>query len=142
MSGTSGSDPRPCVDSSIAVAGFGAWHEHHEIAREAIARASSISAHAALETYAVLTRLPDPFRAEPSLVAEYLDRNFPNECLTLPASEQSRLPGAMADAGVSGGAVYDGVVAITAKCAEVTLLSLDRRAARTYERLGVEHNLL
>lgn len=54
------------LDSSVVIAGFGTWHEHHERAVEVLRRTPRLPAHAALEAYSVLTRLPDPFRAEPA----------------------------------------------------------------------------
>jgi predicted nucleic acid-binding protein len=39
---------------------------------------------------------------------------------------------------ISGGAVYDAIVALTAAHHGRTLLSCDRRAARTYDRLGID----
>ncbi|MEZ4595671.1 MAG: hypothetical protein R3C32_01885 [Chloroflexota bacterium] len=43
----------------------------------------------------------------------------------------------LADRGVTGGAAYDGAIALAVKAAGRTLLTLDRRAQATYERLGV-----
>jgi predicted nucleic acid-binding protein len=130
-----------CVDSSVAIAAFGDWHELHSAALDALASSPALVAHAGLEAYSVLTRLPQPFRAPASTVAEYLARNFAGKRLALPAGAQRALPETMALAGVHGGAVYDGLVGLTAKAAGAELLSLDRRAAETYERLGVEYRL-
>jgi predicted nucleic acid-binding protein len=43
---------------------------------------------------------------------------------------------------VSGGATSDGLIALTALEHDLELLSLDRRAARTYRALGVRFQLL
>jgi predicted nucleic acid-binding protein len=134
--------PVPCADSSIAIAAFGRWHEHHRQAVEAVAREPRLVAHAGVEAYSVLTRLPDPFRADPRLTIEYLAKNFPAPRLTLDEESQAKAPEVMQAAGVTGGAVYDGLVALTADRAGATLLSLDRRAARTYDRLAVDYELL
>lgn len=131
-----------CVDSSVAIAAFGEWHELHGSAVEALAESPALVAHAALEAYSVLTRLPDPFRAPAATVVEYLAENFTGPRLALPAAEQRRLPELMQRAGVHGGAVYDGLVALTAAAAGANLISLDARAAQTYERLGVKHHLV
>ena len=40
--------------------------------------------------------------------------------------------------GVVGGAFSDGLIAITARSHTATLVSLDERAMRAYERLGVD----
>jgi hypothetical protein len=75
-----------CVDSSVAIAAFGEWHELHEPAVEALAGSPALVAHAALEAYSVLTRLPEPFRAPASTVAGYLAANFASGRLALPAA--------------------------------------------------------
>jgi predicted nucleic acid-binding protein len=136
------SSRRPsCIDSSIAIAAFGEWHELHESAVEALASSPALIAHAALEAYSVLTRLPEPFRVPARTAIEYLAENFPPRRLALPAAEQRALPETMERAGVRGGSVYDGLVGLTAKAAGAQLLSLDTRAAQTYDRLGVEYRL-
>lgn len=73
------------------------------------------------------------------LVVEMLDDWFPTagSRLTLPHSVQSRAVNELADAGVEGGAVYDGLIALTAREASLELVSLDGRAQTTYRRLGV-----
>jgi predicted nucleic acid-binding protein len=131
-----------CIDSSIAIAAFGEWHELHPAAADALASSPALVAHAGLETYSVLTRLPQPFRASAATVAEYLTRNFSGKRLALPPAAQRDLPETMARAGVRGGAVYDGLVGLTAKAAGALLLSLDSRAAETYERLNVDYHLV
>jgi hypothetical protein len=131
-----------CVDSSVAIAAFGEWHELHAAAVEALASSPALVAHAALEAYSVLTRLPEPFRAPAPTVVEYLAGNFPAGRLALPVAEQRALPETMARAGLRGGSVYDGLVGLTAKAAGAVLLSLDTRAAGTYERLGIPYRLV
>jgi predicted nucleic acid-binding protein len=44
--------------------------------------------------------------------------------------------------GVSGGAVYDALIALTAAEHEAELLSLDGRAEATYRRCGANYRLL
>lgn len=44
--------------------------------------------------------------------------------------------------GIAGGAIYDALVAFTAREAGATLVSMDRRAAYTYRAVAVEHRLL
>ena len=131
-----------CIDSSVAIAAFGEWHELHGAAVEALASSPALVAHAALEAYSVLTRLPEPFRAPAPTVVEYLAENFPADRLALAVSEQRSLPETMERAGLRGGSVYDGLVGLTAKAAGAQLLSLDTRAASTYERLGVPYRLV
>lgn len=130
------------VDSSVVVASFGAWHEHHRPAREVLALEPALPAHAGLEAYSVLTRLPAPFRAEPRIVAQFLGRNFPSARLVLRAGEQATLPRRLAELGISGGAVYDALIAFTAYAAKAELLTLDRRASATYELCGAPARML
>jgi len=49
-----------------------------------------------------------------------------------------RLPRILSSRGISGGAVYDALVALAAHGASVPLLTRDRRALSTYAILGGE----
>ena len=125
-------------DSSVVIAAFAGWNEHHEAAIEALGDARDLVAHVELESYAVLTRLPEPFRAEPVLVAEYLHEDYPGKRMVLPEPARRDLVARLAGLSIAGGAVYDAMVAATAAHHGYRLLSCDRRATATYERLGVE----
>lgn len=125
------------VDSSVAIAGFAAWHEQHPLAVKALAQRPRLVAHAALETYSVLTRLPPPHRAQPGIVARFVQGRFPDEFLSLPAERSQELLPRLARDQILGGQVYDALIAITAAEYGATLLSLDRRAAVVYEAVGV-----
>jgi hypothetical protein len=48
----------------------------------------------------------------------------------------------LADAGVFGGASYDGLVGLETRAHGHVLISLDRRAQETYRRLGVAFRAL
>jgi predicted nucleic acid-binding protein len=120
------------------VAAFSSWNRHHEAAIEALGDARDLVAHAELETYSVLTRLPEPLRMEPKLVAQYLREDYPGKRMVLPESERSALIERFARLSIAGGAVYDGMVAATAAHHGYRLLSCDRRAAVIYDRLGIE----
>ena len=124
-------------DSSVVIAAFASWNEHHEAAVEALGDARDLVAHAEIESYSVLTRLPEPLRAEPELVAEHLSGDYPGRRMVLPESERRALVARLARLSIAGGAVYDALVAATAAHHGYRLLSCDRRAAATYERLGV-----
>ena len=65
------------VDSSVVIAAFATWHEHHGIA-EATASRPRLIAHAAIESYSVLTRLPPPHRAHPSIAHTFITERFTN----------------------------------------------------------------
>ena len=130
------------VDSSIVVAGFASWHEAHVPARAALARQPRLPAHVALEVYSVLTRLPPPHRFAPRLVAELLTAHFPEAPLTLPGRQQTALIEIALEAEVTGGAIYDALVAATAKHAGDTLLTRDKRARTIYEAVGVDFDFV
>lgn len=125
------------VDTSVAVAALAGWHVAHEPARRAAAGAG-IPAHARLETYSVLTRMPSPHRFAPSVAAELLRHWFPPAEILVPPPKLSRtMVERCLDAGVDGGAVYDALVGLTVAGRGRILLTRDERAARTYRRLGV-----
>jgi predicted nucleic acid-binding protein len=127
-------------DSSVVVAAFASWNRHHEAAIDALVEngIGDLVAQAELESYSVLTRLPEPFRAEPALVAEYLHADYPGRRMVLPERERRYLVRRLASRSIAGGAVYDGIVAATAAHHGHGLLSCDRRAAFSYNRLDVE----
>lgn len=130
------------IDTSVVVALFATWHEAHESAREAVPREVHLPAHVLLEGYSVLTRLPPPHRAPADVVVAFLRARFEAKLLTLPGSGHRSLLRSSLDHGISGGSVYDALIAATAKHAEATLLTRDRRAASTYEAVGVAFRML
>ncbi|MEQ6899463.1 PIN domain-containing protein [Microbacterium sp. KR10-403] len=131
----------PSCDTSVLVAALVSWHESHDAAREAVADVRVVPAHVLLETYSVLTRLPAARRVAPVVAAAAL-ASLPWRPLSLSATDQSQLITELAAADVSGGASYDALIAATARRHGLTLLSLDRRAHRTYDALGVDHRLV
>jgi len=122
------------VDSSVVVAACASWHETHDLARRAIDRGPRLVAHGALEAFSVLTRLPVPHRVPGDLVVAFLEDRFRDEPLALSAAAFRRLVGDLYQRGIAGGAVYDGLVALSAAAHGATLLTLDRRAEATYRR--------
>lgn len=124
------------ADTSVLVAAFASWHEGHESAREALRPGTRLLAHVAVETYAVLTRLPSPHRAEGSVVAEFLRTRFTEPPVGLEAAEYLRLVEQAPHREIVGGAVYDAVIGTTAAATGHTLLTRDRRATRTYQAVG------
>jgi predicted nucleic acid-binding protein len=130
-------------DTSVLVAGFATWHEGHQSAIRALNRGVHLVAHATVETYSVLTRLPPPHRVAPAAVHAYLADIASSEVyLTLDALAHRGLIDRLAERNVTGGATYDALVALTATAAGATLLTRDVRAIRTYDRLRVEYELL
>jgi predicted nucleic acid-binding protein len=125
------------VDSSVVVAAFASWHEHHVIAQKARASRPRLVAHAAVESYSVLTRLPPPHRAQPSIVHTFITERFTDPFLTLSETGYQELLATVAASHLLGGPTYDALVAFTAAEHQATLMSLDQRAAATYEAIGV-----
>ncbi len=124
------------LDSSCMIAAVCAWHEEHATARAGIERRLdggeklAIAAHALVETYAVLTRLPAPHRLAPSDAWTLVKTNFVDNAkvVTLSGSAHIKLLGRLAKAGVGGGRSYDAVIAACARQARVgTLLTFNPR---------------
>jgi predicted nucleic acid-binding protein len=124
------------VDTSVVVAAFASWHEHHAVARKAMAGGPRLIAHAAVESYSVLTRLPPPHRAQPSIVHTFLTERFSEPLLTLSETGYQELLATVAANQILGGPTYDALIAFTAAEHDATLISLDRRAIATYEAIG------
>ena len=131
------------VDSSVVIAAFATWHEDHAIARKAMASRPRLVAHAAVESYSVLTRLPPPHRAHPSIVHAFITERFTEPFLTLSETGYQELLVTVAAGRILGGPAYDALIAFTAAEHRASLLSLDQRAIATYETVGatVEHLL-
>jgi hypothetical protein len=65
-----------------------------------------------------------------------IEANFPASVFLTP-SQSARALATLAEAGIAGGAVYDGLVALAAAASGIVLLSCDRRALSTYTALSV-----
>jgi len=97
----------------------------------------ALPAHAILEAYAVLTRLPGGLAVPAPIAARVLGERFPDPPLRLGGVERRELLGRLGAASVFGGASYDGLVGLEASAHAETLLTLDGRAEKVYARLGV-----
>jgi predicted nucleic acid-binding protein len=126
------------VDTSVAVAAFASWHEHHDAALRTVDRGARLVGHCAVETYSVLTRLPPPHRAAAKIVPDWLADRFPKPPLVFSAAEHRRFVATLPERGVLGGAAYDALVAETVRARGATIATLDRRALGVYERYGIE----
>ena len=104
------------------IAAVCAWHEHHAAAVAAIERRLNrgdrlvIAAHALVETYAVLTRLPSPHRLGPIDAWTLVKTNFVEHAAltTLSGAAHVALLSRLAAAGRGGGRTYDALIAATA----------------------------
>ncbi|MBA3808317.1 MAG: PIN domain-containing protein [Solirubrobacterales bacterium] len=124
-------------DSSVLVAALASHHDGHSRAVDALGDASGLIVHAAFETCSVLSRLPEGLRLEAATVLGALDRDFPQPWLALDQDGQRACLRRAVDAGLRGGALYDALIAATARQHDATLLSADRRAREAYEAIGV-----
>lgn len=112
------------------VAAVCSWHERHavvaaEIERRLAARARlAIPAHALIEAYAVLTRLPAPHRIAPADAWALLSANFvePATVVALEGPQHAALLARLAAAGTGGGRTYDALIATQAETAGADVL--------------------
>ncbi len=121
------------------VAGLAAWHERHEEAAAALANVRVLPEHVMVEAYSVVTRLPGGLAVPAADAARTLEARFGAAPLRLTTQNRRRILSTLAEVGVHGGAVYDGLVALEAHAHGLTLLTLDERARHTYARLGISY---
>jgi predicted nucleic acid-binding protein len=134
---------RTAPDSSVLIAGFDRLHPFCSEARAALAGvrdAGVLVAHTVAETFAVLTG--GRYSADPEGVLDYLRQFDAAPIAGIPPHGYETALAELARARVEGGATYDALVALGAREAGATLASLDRRAAETYRRCGVDFRLL
>jgi predicted nucleic acid-binding protein len=118
------------LDSSSMVAAVCSWHERHavvaaEIERRLDARGRlAIPAHALIEAYAVLTRLPAPHRLAPADAWALLDANFvePAVVVAIEGPAHAALLARLAAAGTGGGRTYDALIAEQAAMVRAAVL--------------------
>jgi predicted nucleic acid-binding protein len=127
------------VDSSCLVAAACSWHEHHEATLGAMGASAGqhlvVPAHALIEAYAVLTRLPPPHRLAPSDAFAVLEGSWRSAAVHAIDSETHwRTLQSLAAAEVAGGAAYDALIAAAAKAAGASVILSWNRAH--FERLG------
>lgn len=134
--------PVTLVDTSAAVAFVVSDHSAHSATWETLVnRRLGMAGHAWFETFSVLTRLPGSSRRDVAAVTELMATNFP-ESRFLDEQATAALTIKLATSGISGGAVYDALVAAAASYHRLPLVSRDRRARHTYRSLGVDLEFL
>ena len=136
-------DTEPCLlDTSAALAFVQPSHAGHATTYAAlVGRPKGMSGHAAFETFSVLTRLPPPDRLTPQAARRLIEVNFPHTRF-LSVKGSAALVHQLSASGISGGAVYDALVAAAAAEHGMRPVSRDARAARTYRAMGVDLELL
>lgn len=117
-------------DTNLVVAACLEDHEHHERAFQLLERVLAkkdtgyISAHALVEAYSVMTRLPKPLRVAPSLAARLLQQNFhfPFHLVVPSASDYTTFLDEAGQKGWVGGLIYDALHVLCAVQADVDWL--------------------
>jgi toxin FitB len=126
------------VDTSVAVPLLVRSHQDHAaVVRWWGGQDIALSGHALAETYSVLTRLPGDARLAPADAARLLTARF-SPPLVMRGSGARKLPDTLSRLGITGGAVYDALVALAAKEHGMALATRDARARGTYDAVGVE----
>jgi predicted nucleic acid-binding protein len=134
--------PITLLDTSAAIPFVVADHSAHHDTWDALSeRRLGMAGHAWFETFSVLTRMPGASRRDAVAVSNLMSSNF-SDSRFLDENSAAALTARLADAGISGGAVYDALVASAALLHELPLLSRDRRALDTYRSIGVEVEFL
>lgn len=127
---------RVALDTSCAVPLLMATHPSHAAVRFAVgARSPVLTAHSLAETYSVLTRLNGDARVEPKDAARLIASEFAEPALVDDAVMLT-LATTLSIAGIAGGAVYDALVSLAARCENLTLMTRDARALGTYAAVG------
>lgn len=130
------------VDSSVSLAAIIEDDPQHEAAELALAESNRTIAHVAAETYSVITRIPPPIKLDADTAASVIEARLSSERVALDATQNPSAIRRLADAQISGGATYDGLIALTALDHDIELISRDHRAARIYRALGVRFRML
>ena len=125
------------ADASVLVPALLASHEFHDACHESAGLVDAGIAHALIETYAVLTRLPQPYTV-PAAQASAAVQSYGARVLVLPGDELPAALDRFVHARASGGATYDALIALTASWHGATLLTRDERAIEVYERIGAD----
>jgi predicted nucleic acid-binding protein len=110
------------LDTSVIVPALVEQHADHSRCFLLLDRIHSgkdeglLAAHSLAETYAILTKLPPPFRHSPAEALLSIQENFINhfQLIALTSSEYASVVKESASAGVQGGTIYD---ALLLKCA-------------------------
>ncbi|GAB3258767.1 PIN domain-containing protein [Nocardioides dilutus] len=129
-------------DTSVLVPALMPWHEQHDLARRAVdSQVTSLVAHVLSETFSVGTRLPEPYRTSSTTMIGLLEA-LPHPVVGLSADRVRPALRRMSGFGVFGGRTYDGLIHAAAVEHGLTLLTLDKRARKTYDALGENVRML
>ena len=86
--------------------------------------------------------MPDPRRMHSVEALLFLEDWFEDRWIGLTAAAQRLLLGRLPHWGIHGGATYDALIGATAAAEGATLITADKRALSTYERVGADVQLV
>jgi predicted nucleic acid-binding protein len=117
------------LDTSVLISAMLSDHVHHQHSQPWLAQGKAgafdavISAHSVAELYAVLTRLPRTPQISPTEALKLIQENVASFTpVALSGTDYLTVIEELAKAGVSGGAVYDAVIAKAAQLAQADYL--------------------
>ena len=124
---------RTLFDTSALVAAFEVSHPRHTVCLPWLQQAQTeqihglIATHTLAELYSVLTRLPVRPRISPELAQRLITENLERfEVIPLTTEDYQMVLAQMVNLNLTGGGIYDGLIAQAAVKAEVnTLLTLN-----------------
>ena len=132
---------RTLFDTSVIVAAFEVSHPRHIVCLPWLQQAQTeqiqgfIATHTLAEVYSVLTRLPVRPRISPELAQRLITENLERfEVIPLTTEDYQMVVAQMVNLNLTGGGIYDALIAQAAVKAEVnTLLTLN---PNHFNRLG------
>jgi predicted nucleic acid-binding protein len=132
---------RTLFDTSVLVAAFEVSHPRHTVCLPWLQQAQTeqihglIATHTLAELYSVLTRLPVRPRISPELAQRLITENLERfEVIPLTTEDYQMVLAQMVNLNLTGGGIYDGLIAQAAVKAEAnTLLTLN---PNHFTRLG------
>ncbi len=127
-------------DSSVLIPALSSRHGEHTLCRPHLGRIGALPAHVLLETYSWLTGMRGHSVSPKTVLSSFDALNI--AVVQLPPGQYLPLLARFAGSGRSGAAIYDAQIAATAKHHGLTLLSRDRRAAKVYDLVGVDYELI
>jgi len=137
---------RYLCDTSCLVATVCKWHVHHDRTvfelkrRNASPQELVLAAHSLAEAYAVLTRLPSPYRLRPRDAIELIETNWGDTPIVqLSGRETWRTLRDARQLGIIGGQTYDALIAacaLKARASELLTWNV-RNFAAFSERISV-----
>lgn len=129
------------ADTSVVVAALSTWHRLQAVCRRRLDSVDWLPAHTMAESVSILNRLPGNLAVSLDVAIASV-RGLCDRARQLPAERYLPMLDSLSRARLGGGAVYDAIIAATAAEHGATLLSLDRRAQRTYAAVGASFELL